>query len=102
MCLKPRYLILVLIPIVLPAQQKTDLQQILERMDRLEQENRELAAEVHALRNELTASHSAPSAPETESAASGQTTSTAPVEERVTIAERRVEELAQTKVQTSQ
>ncbi len=39
----------------LRAQDKTDLQQILQRLDRLEEENHKLADEVHALRMEFAA-----------------------------------------------
>jgi hypothetical protein len=107
MYIKPRHLILILIPALLPAQQKTDLQQILERMDRLEQENRNLTAEVRALRAELAVSPRASSSvsPAPEKQADAEIAAGAPpppVEERVAIQERRVEELAQTKVQTSQ
>ncbi len=47
------------------AQEKTDLEQgalkqILQRLDRLEQENHELADEVHALRTELAAAKGPP------------------------------------------
>src|SRR5215467_2438434 len=52
-------LLLLSFPILLPAQEKTDLQQILDRLERLEQENRNLTSEVHALRAELAASHTA-------------------------------------------
>jgi hypothetical protein len=104
---KFRYLILTLIPALLPAQQKSDLQQILERMDRLERENRDLAAEVHALRADLAVSHTAPPAvsPTSTPAAGAENAASAtppPIEERVAIEERRVDELAQTKVQTAQ
>src|SRR5262249_57670176 len=43
-------------PNFLPAQTTPDLSRILERLDRLEQENRTLAGEVQALRAELAAS----------------------------------------------
>jgi hypothetical protein len=104
--IKPRYLLLVLVPLLLPAQEKTDLQQILERMERLEQENRNLAAEVRALRDEIAVSRPAPSgmnpAAENPPAAGSAPASPPPIEERVAVQERRTEELAQTKVQTSQ
>lgn len=101
MCTKLRYWILVLIPAVLPAQSKTDLQQILERMDRLEQENRDLAAEVRALHDELVASHPAPT-PASPAPQEAPGAPPPPLEEQVAVQERRVEELAQTKVQTGQ
>jgi hypothetical protein len=110
MSIKPPYWILVLIPALLPGQQKTDLQQILERMDRLEQENRNLAAEVHALREEVKGSraaspvNSSPGQAADVDVAAGAPVNTErpPLEERVAIAEQRVQELAQTKVQSSQ
>ena len=103
---KFRYLMLVLLPALLPAQQKSDLQQILDRMDRLEQENRDLAAEVRALRADLAVSHPAPAvSPALTQSADAENAAGAappPIEERVAIEERRVDELAQTKVQTAQ
>jgi hypothetical protein len=107
MRVKSRYLLLVLMPVLLEAQQKSDLEQILERMDRLEQENRSLAAEVRALRADLAVSRPAPAAaspvPGEATGAGNSTASTPPpVDERIAIAERRVDELAQTKVQSAQ
>ena len=46
-------LIVALFPFLLPAQERGDFQQILRRLDQLEQENRNLAEEVHALRAEI-------------------------------------------------
>jgi hypothetical protein len=61
----------------------------MERLDRLEQQNRELAEEVHKLREDL--------------AARGQPAPTAPsLEERTAVNEARTEELAQSKVEASQ
>jgi hypothetical protein len=73
--------------------QTPDLSRILERLDRLEHENRDLAAEVAALRARLdgTGATTAPA-----------TAAEVPVTERVEIQERRVDELSQTKVETSQ
>ncbi len=90
------YLFLLLTPLLLPAQERSDLQQILDRLDRLERENHNLADEVRALRSELAVRSeplvSRASAPARE----------APVEERVAVAERRTEELSQSKVETGQ
>ena len=41
-----RHLILLLVPLLLPAQEKSEFQQIIDRLDRLEQENRSLTDEV--------------------------------------------------------
>lgn len=81
-----------LLPTLLSAQQKSELQQILDRLDRIEQENKTLTDEVRALREELAASRAtAPSTP-----------SSPPIEERVAVAEQRIAEQAQTKVEASQ
>ena len=46
-------LLLLLLPLLLPAQERSDFQQILQRLDQLERQNRNLADEVHALRAEI-------------------------------------------------
>jgi uncharacterized protein (UPF0335 family) len=66
------------------------LSQILERLERLEKENHELAEEVRALRRDLAVAHTDP----------GQRL--AAVEEKAAIQENRVEEQAQSKVESSQ
>ena len=99
MTFKPWSLLLIVTPTLLLAQQKTDLQQILERMDRLEQENRALAAEVHSLRDALAAP--APAAPALDPTAT-RAPASAPLEERAAVQERRTEELEQIKVGTAQ
>ncbi len=71
----------------LPAQTSAELQQVLERLDRLEQQNRALLEEIRSLKQQMTASK----APEP-----------APLEERVAIQETRTADLAQTKVEASQ
>jgi hypothetical protein len=71
----------------LQAQAPAGLQQVLERLDRLEQQNRALAEEVHALRQQLAAARS---------------TEPAPLAERVAVQEARTEELAETKVEASE
>ena len=87
---RSRYWLLLLTPLLLPAQERGDLQQILDRLDRLERENHALADEVRALRSDLGLSR-AP-APVQE----------APVEERVAVAEQRTVELSQSKVESGQ
>lgn len=90
-------LLILLLPAMLLAQTPSEFQQILERLDRLENDNRGLLAEVRALRQELAASRGkeAAAAPETPAAAP-------PLDERLSTAEHRIEEQAQTKVEASQ
>src|ERR1700674_1739687 len=87
---KHRLFIFMLVPFLLHAQEKSEFQQIIDRLDRLEQENRSLADEVRALRAELAAH------PPGESAATAAPDVTAPpsapIEERVNIQERRADE----------
>jgi hypothetical protein len=87
-------------PAILVAQQKSDLQQVLERLDRIEQENKSLAEEVRALRAELAASRTVTPSPAV--AASASPTQTPPIEERVEVNEQRIAEQAQSKVEASQ
>src|ERR1700736_5478977 len=89
-----RIAIMCLLPAYLSAQEASDVQKILDRIDRLEQENRNLAAEVHSLREELLASRPNP--------APANPPPAPPLEERVDVQERRIEEQAQTKVEASQ
>ena len=96
-----RHSVVLLIPAVLAAQQKSDLQLILERLDQVEQENRNLAQEVRLLREELAASRAiGPQA--SQPAESAPPAAPGPIEERVAVAEHRIEEHAQTKVESSQ
>ena len=85
------------------SQQNTDSQsvmmQILQRLDALERENHELINEVHSLKQQLDASQ-AQSAKA--SSSTGPASSTATVEDRLTVAEHRIAEQAQTKVEASQ
>jgi hypothetical protein len=73
-----------------PAQTAPELKQILERLDRVENENRELREQVRELREQMRVS-AAPAAEEKPK-----------LEERLEIEERRTAELAQTKVEASQ
>ncbi|HEX3744986.1 MAG TPA: hypothetical protein VHW09_13680 [Bryobacteraceae bacterium] len=75
----------------LSAQTAPDHDAILARLDRLEQENRAMAEEIHALRAELAAAQAAPATPAAETLA-----------EKVDIQDQRIEEQAQTKVESSQ
>jgi hypothetical protein len=79
-----------LAPLFAESPPPADLQQILERIQRLEQANQELREEVRGLRAELAAR---PGKAES---------SAAPVEEKVAVLESRVEEQAQTKVEALQ
>ena len=87
-----------LAPPAIRAQEKTELQQIMERLDRLEQENHQLADEVHALRTELAAARGKPAETQPAPAQPAEP----PLEERVQVAEQRVADLSQEKVEASQ
>src|ERR1039458_10393460 len=79
-------LALCLAPVSLCAQTAPDLAKILQRLDRLERENRALSEQVRALQAQLGAPAPVPPT----------------VEERLDIQQQRVEEQAQTKVEASQ
>jgi hypothetical protein len=84
----------------LSAQQSPDLKAIIDRLDRLETQNRELMDEIHALRQQLAAEKPAP---ETAPAAAAETAEAEapapqPIAERVAIAEQRLADLDQTKI----
>src|SRR5580700_2851135 len=113
MCRKIASLIFFLFPALLAAQQKSDLQQVLDRLDRIELENKNLADEVRALRAELAANRTTPqpnaSAPQPNpqsdravTAGSGTPPSPVPLDEKLAVVETRIEEQAQTKVEASQ
>jgi hypothetical protein len=91
------------LPALLPAQQKSDLQQVLDRLDRIEQENKDLAEQVRALRAELAA-RTPPPTPAQPAPGQAATTGsgTPPLEEKVAVDEARIAEQAQTKVEASQ
>ncbi len=74
------------------------MKQILERLDSLERQNRELAQDVRALRQELAASRSDNSHSVTADAAKPEQPS---LDERVTVEEQRTAEQAQTKVEAA-
>jgi|SRR5579863_9854427 len=74
-----------------PSADSAALGQILERLDRLEKQNRELIDEVQALRGELAQSRGPAEAKQAED-----------VNEKLEVQERRMEEQAQTKVESSQ
>jgi len=84
-----------------PAENTPALNQILQRLDRLEQQNRQLLDEVRDLRRELAASreHPATASADAPPAANAQA---AGIPERLDVEERRIEEQAQTKVESSQ
>lgn len=89
-------LLLLVLPLMpAAAQTPPSLDRVLDRLDRLERQNLELLDEVRALRAELAASRPAPPGPPAEPAA-------AAVEQRLEIHENRIDELAQSKVETAQ
>jgi hypothetical protein len=76
------------------------LARILERLDRLEQQNQELLQQVRSLRAELSSARSEPAA--AASSPNQATSNEATLEQRLDIQEQRTEELAQSKVEASQ
>lgn len=82
--------------------QPSDLRSILERLDRLEQENRELAKQVQTLQSRLAAVQPAAVPPATVTPAAVPPTTLADLDEKVEIQGARVEEQAQSKVEASQ
>jgi hypothetical protein len=76
------------------AQTSPDIQKVLDRLDKLEEENRKLVDEIHALRDQLTGQAAAP-APVSPGGAPS-------VSERLDVQESRTAELAQSKVEASQ
>jgi hypothetical protein len=84
-----------LCPLAAQSQNPSDLARILERLDRLERENRALTEKVDQLTSRLEGRTTAPPAMTADTAA-------AMPQERLEIAERRIEEMAQTKVEASQ
>src|SRR5262249_2775834 len=90
-------------PLFLGAQTQPEIAGILERLDRLERENRALTEEVRALRAKLdgTASVSSQTVPDAVPANPAAMPS-ARLEEKVDIQGQRIEEQAQTKVEASQ
>ncbi len=77
-----------LLPSILLAQISPDQSQILQRLERLEQQNRLLMEEVRELRQQIAASRQEQQVPS--------------LEERVDVQEKRTDEQSQTKVETSQ
>src|SRR5579871_2850091 len=102
-CLLSR-LLLFLLPAAAVAQNSAEFKEILDRLTRLEQENRQLASEVHALRQQIANGAVAavpltsPVTAESEGAPAASTQSSATAAERLDVTENRVQELAQTKV----
>jgi hypothetical protein len=96
-------LVALLGPFVLGAQTAPDMAGILDRLERLERENRALTHEVQALRARLDGvaePKSASGGAEVRSA--GTDAPPTPLDEQLQIQERRVDELAQSKVEASQ
>ena len=93
--------VLCLWPLGLAAQTPPEMAAILARLDRLEQENRDLAREVRELKEQLAAGRN-PTTAAAQEAGSSEEPSAATEKERLDIQERRIGELAQSKVEASQ
>jgi hypothetical protein len=87
-----------------PDPQPADLQQVLQRLDRLEEQNRELMTELRALRQQLAASQ--PAAPATQAAAALQeevapdSAPAAPLQDQIEVQQQRTAQLDQEKIST--
>jgi hypothetical protein len=92
--------IVLLFPLLLHAQEPTEFQRIMQRLDQLERENRDLASEVHALRAEIAGTRAPSPGPVVGEAPVN--VSPAPIDERIAVQEQRTAELAQTKVEAAQ
>jgi hypothetical protein len=79
-----------------PQTSSPELRQVLDRMETLERSNLELATEVRALRDKLAAMAPAPAA------GTARTEQSPPIEEQLAVEKQQVQELAQTKVESSQ
>ena len=95
-------------PLLLGAQTQPDLAQILDRLDRLERDNRALTEEVRTLRARLDASaggSSQPDEPAESVPGAGTakvTNGAASIEQKLDIQSKRIDEQAQTKLESSQ
>jgi hypothetical protein len=83
-------------PALLGARQTPEINRILDRLDKLEQQNRALTEQVRQLKSDLAASR-----PDPGNAAPGNAASPT-VDERLAIQDSRIEEQAQTKVEASE
>ena len=82
-----------LLPAVMSGQNRAEFQQILERLDRLEKQNRELLDQVTALRQELAVARGGP-----EAAVPAVTA----LQERQAVQQQQIQDLAQSKVESAQ
>lgn len=89
--------LLLLAPVWAGAQDRPEMKEILERLSRVEQQNRQLVEEVRSLRRELAESRGR-RVPDT--APAPAEAPSPPLEERVAVAEQRVAEQAQSKVES--
>jgi hypothetical protein len=87
-------------PLLAIAQTGSDMQKIMERLDKLEDENHKLLDEIRELRNELTNRSPAEAVPEHADDQTGKVA--APTDERLAVQENRTAELDQTKIAASQ
>ena len=83
-----------------PAHAQTDMKAVIDRLERLEQQNLELVQEIRALRSELKGARTAAAVASDEADVSITPPETPPLEERVSVQERRLEEQAQSKVES--
>ena len=88
-----------LLPAALCAQSRPDMQQILERLQKLEDQNREMMAEIHALREALAGAPTAPQAAQVPPPSGPEPTPDTHLDERVAVNEQRIKDQDQSKVE---
>ena len=106
MHLKLRLFFLAMVPGIVAAQTRetANLEQILQRLDVLEQQNRELMTEIRLLREQIASAAPAAALPTAAPVAAPQAASSSPapppLAERVDVAEQRIDDLAQASVES--
>ncbi len=96
-------LLLALLPFSIQAQEpgSDQMARILQRLDALEQQNRELLSEIRSLRQEVAqAAHSAPAPAPAAEGAQAAAPEAPPEQERLAVAEQQIRDLAQSRVES--
>ena len=92
--------VLLCVPFAMAGEDRPDMRAIIERLDRLEEQNRQLMSEIRSLREQLAASPSATSSVVSPPASTTEASAAPATEERVAVQEQHIQDLAQSKVGT--